>query len=214
MLNLSINHLSQIHSLQPHTTGCVYKTAVWKNLSAEHKVLVRDFENKMVSRADVVKAYEEYYAGKGDYLRAFLLTMIWGFSDNGYGTFRTNSYITIPAHTERVRTALEAVGKNDIEKAFKVLKSIKGLGISYLSKVLFFASKGKGLTDYCLVFDIRVARALVMLTAPAFVNEIINVMPSDKWEDYRKYNEMIHNYATQYQVDADAIELFLFNQKF
>jgi len=207
-------YIEEIRTLQPHTTGCVYKTAVWKNLSDEHKELVRDFENIMVSRADVVKAYEEYYSAKGDYLRAFLLTMIWGFEDTGYGTFRTNSYITIPEHTERVRTALEAVGQNDIEKAFKELKRIKGLGISYLSKVLFFASKGKGLTDYCLVFDIRVARALVMLNAPAFVNDIINVMPSDKWEDYRKYNEMIHNYASQYQVDADAIELFLFNQKF
>jgi len=207
-------YIEEIRTLQPHYTGCVYKTVVWKNLSAVHKELVRDFENKMVSRADVVKAYEEYYIGKGDYLRAFLLTMIWGFEDTGYGTFRTNNYITIPAHTERVKTALEAVRKNNIEKAFKELKHIKGLGISYLSKVLFFATKGKGITDYCLVFDIRVARALVMLNAPAFVNDIINVMPSDKWEDYRKYNEMIHNYASQYQVDADAIELFLFNQKF
>ena len=207
-------YITKIRALQPHNTGCMYKPAVWKNLSAEHKVLVRDFENKMVSRADVVKAYEKYYAGKGDYLRAFLLTMIWGFEDTGYGTFRTNNYITNPEHIDRVKIALEAVGQNDIEKAFKELKRIKGLGISYLSKVLFFATKGKGLTDYCLVFDIRVARALVMLTAPAFVNDIINVMPSDKWEDYRKYNEMIHNYASQYQVDADAIELFLFNQKF
>jgi len=207
-------YIEEIRTLQPHYTGCVYKTVVWKNLSAVHKELVRDFENKMVSRADVVKAYEEYYIGKGDYLRAFLLTMIWGFEDTGYGTFRTNNYITIPAHTERVKTALEAVRKNNIEKAFKELKHIKGLGISYLSKVLFFATKGKGITDYCLVFDIRVARALVMLNAPAFVNDIINVMPSDKWEDYRKYNEMIHNLALQYQVDAEAIELFLFNQEF
>lgn len=207
-------YIEEIRTLQPHNTGCVYKTVVWKNLSAVHKELVRDFENKMVSRADVVKAYEEYYIGKGDYLRAFLLTMIWGFEDTGYGTFRTNNYITIPAHTERVKTALEAVRKNNIEKAFKELKHIKGLGISYLSKVLFFATKGKGITDYCLVFDIRVARALVMLNAPAFVNDIINVMPSDKWEDYRKYNEMIHNLALQYQVDAEAIELFLFNQEF
>jgi hypothetical protein len=207
-------YIKEIRPLQPHTTGCVYKTGVWKNLSAEHKELVRDFENKMVSRADVVKAYEEYYAGIGDYLRAFLLTMIWGFEDTGYGTFRTNNYITSTAHTACIKTALEAVAVHDIEKAFRELKRIKGLGISYISKVLFFATKAIGMSDYCLVFDIRVSRALVMLTAPAFVNDIINVMPSDKWEDYRKYNEMIHNYASQYQVDADAIELFLFNQKF
>jgi hypothetical protein len=207
-------YISKIEALQPHSTGCVYKTNVWKNLSAEHKELIRDFEDKMVSRADVIKSYNDYYTGSGDYLRAFLLTMIWGFEDTGYGTFRTNSYITIPAHTERVRTALEAVGKNNIEKAFKELKRIKGLGISYLSKVLFFATKGKGLTDYCLVFDIRVARSLVMLTAPAFVNDIVNVYPSDKWEDYQKYNDMIHNYAKQYNVEAEALELFLFNQEF
>lgn len=207
-------YISQINALKPENTGCIYKTSVWKNLSNDHKGLVRDYEDKELARVNVTKAYQDYFSGKGDYLRAFLLTMIWGFEDTGYGTFRTNIYITNPEHTERIRTALEAVGQNDIEKAFRELKRIKGLGISYISKVLFFATKAKGISEYCLVFDIRVARALVMLNAPTFVNDIINVTPSDKWEDYRKYNEMIHNYAVQYQVDAEAIELFLFNQKF
>jgi len=207
-------YISQIAALKPEIIGCTYKTAVWKNLSEDHKGLVCDYEDKNVTRTDVLKAYEEYYAGKGDYLQAFLLTMIWGFEYTGYGTFRTNNYITNPAHTQRIRAALEAIGQNDVEKAYRELKRIKGLGISYISKVLFFATKSSGVSEYCLIFDIRVARALVMLTAPAFVNDIVDVMPSGKWEDYRKYNEMIHNYAQQYQVDAESIELFLFNQKF
>lgn len=207
-------YISQINALKPENTGCTYRTSVWKNLSNDHKGLVCDYEDKYVSRADVIKAYQGYYAGHSDYLRAFLLTMIWGFEDTGYGTFRTNNYITNPEHTERIRTALEAVGQNDIEKAFRELKRIKGLGISYISKVLFFATKAMGLSEYCLVFDIRVARSLVMLSAPAYVNDIITVMPSDKWKDYRKYNEMMYKLAEQYQLSAESIELFLFEQEF
>ena len=52
-----------------------------------------------------------------------------------------------------------------------------------------------------------------MLTAPGYVNDIVSVMPSDKWEDYQKYNAMIHNLAANYQVEAESIELFLFESK-
>lgn len=207
-------YVSQIAALKPEGTGCIYKTSVWKNLSVAHKALVCDYEDKDVTRADVLKAYQSYYDGNDDYLRAFLLTMIWGFEYTGYGTFRTNNYITNPENAEIIRTALEAVGQYEVEKAFRALKRIKGLGISYISKVLFFATKAKEISAYCLVFDIRVARSLVMLSAPAYVNDIITVMPSDKWKDYRKYNELMYKLAEQYQLSAESIELFLFEQEF
>jgi hypothetical protein len=207
-------HISKIKQLKPLTTGCVYKTAKWENLDGEHKEIVRDFENKWVSRADVIKSFEDYYSDKNGYMRAFLLTMIWGFEDAGYGTYRTNNYILIPENVEKINVAFEAVKSNDIKRAFKTLKSINGLGISYLSKVLYFATRGLGMTEYSLIFDIRVARSLVQLTAPAVVFELINIYPSDKYEDYQKYNAMIHYYAKQYNVEAESIELFLFNQKF
>ena len=207
-------YIPQIQALNPATTGCTYKTTVWSKLDEQHKNRIRNFENKWVSRAEVTQLYVEYFAGRADALSAFLLTMIWGFEYTGYGSYRTNKYLDSEENQQRIISALEAVQNNDIEKAFKELKKINGLGISYISKVLFFATKAKGLKEYCLIFDIRVARSLVMLTAPGYVNDIVSVMPSDKWEDYQKYNAMIHNLAANYQVEAESIELFLFDQKF
>ena len=207
-------YIKQIKKIQPAQSGFVYKRGTWKNLKSNHKALFKDYENKMITRPDVIKAYKDYFNGKGDCLKPFLMTMIWGFADTGYGTYRTNSYVTDAANLKLVKAGVDAVKINDLKSAFKHLKSIKGLGISYLSKVLYFATKGAGIKEYALIFDIRVARSLVQLSVPAFMMNLVSIFPSNKFEDYQKYNDLLHKLAKQYKVEADAIELFLFQQKF
>ena len=195
-------------------TGYEYKIKIWDKLSAAHKLLVKDFEGKVITRADVIKSFDDYYRGGMNVLRPFLLTMIWGFDDTGYGTYRTNQYLASKENIELIKQSMDAVQKGDIKTAFTKLLKIKGLGISYLSKVLYFASKSAGLKDYTLIFDIRVASSLVQLTVPNEIYEIVTVSPSSKYDNFEKYNKLLHNLAANYNVEADAIELFLFEQKF
>lgn len=207
-------YINQIRGLKPMAQEFNYNAKKWQQLSSEHKILVSDFEDIYISRDDVVKVFNNYYFGNSDYMRAFLLTMIWGFGDTGYGTFRTNNFISTPANTELIKQSIDSARVNDLERAYNLLKKIKGLGVSYISKVLYFATRGAGIQDYALIFDNRVAQSLVRLFAGNDIYRLVNISPSSKFEDYQTYNKIIHQFAKQYEVEADVIELFLFNRSF
>ena len=207
-------YISEIKSIKNDESEFKYKTSVWSKLRPELKKEVLDFENNPISRSHVLEAYKDYFDNRVNIIRPFLLTMIWGFSDNGYGTYRTNKYLSNLENHKLIQTAFEAVNKEEIEKAFRALKKIEGLGISYISKILYFAGRAKGIKNYPLIYDIRVARSLLMLSTPKDVVELLEVYPSSKFKDYEKYNKMIHGWAEQYNLNAECIEIFLFDQKF
>lgn len=207
-------YISQIQTIKNDESAFEYKTSVWSKLSPEFKEEIKDFENKPISRTHVLQAYKDCFENKGGIIRPFLLTMVWGFSDNGYGTYRTNKYLSNLENHKLIQTAFEAVNKEEIEKAFRALKKIEGLGISYISKILYFAGRAKGIKNYPLIYDIRVARSLLMLSTPKDVVELLEVYPSSKFKDYEKYNKMIHGWAEEYNLSAECIEMFLFDQKF
>jgi hypothetical protein len=194
--------------------GFKYNTQTWSGLSDDHKKLIKDFEDKEITRGDVIQAYETYYKDGTDVMIPFLLAMVWGFADTGYGTHRTNNYLNNTENIEKIKQSVDAIKNHDIKKAFKTLKKIKGLGVSYITKVLYFASKAAGFERYTLIFDIRVAKSLVQLTTPSKIFEIVSVSPSSKYEDYEKYNNLLHRLAHEYDLEADAIELFLFEREF
>ena len=193
------------------SSGCMYHAETWSKLSIAQKKVIADFKEKTITRAHIIKAYKDYYKNGTDVLRPFLLTMIWGFADTGYGTHRTKKYIDSKPNLKLIKESIDAVKEKDIESAFAKLKKIKGLGISYISKVLYFASKAANHKDYVLIFDIRVARSLININTDKEIAKLVNIYPSDKYEDYVAFNKLMHDLAKKYKVDADVIELFLFD---
>src|SRR5690554_6738171 len=170
-----------IQELKPLTDSKFkYDKVRWKNLNMTFSSLITHFENKDISRQDVVNAYKDFYNGKSGWENPFLLTMIWGFADTGYGTYRTNEYLSKEINFVLIKEALEAVQNRKLEIAFNKLKTIHGLNISYVSKILYFATRGCGYDEYVLIYDIRVARSLIKLTTIPEVFEIVEISPSTK----------------------------------
>jgi len=196
----------------------IYNATRWTNLNADFKNLIKDFEDKEITRQDVINAYKNYYADNNiGVMRAFLLTMVWGFAETGYGTHRTNNYISSEENRLLIKNALDFINENNqdsLKKAFKELKKIKGLGVSYLTKILYFATKATNRDNYALIFDIRVAASLIKLTTPKEIYEIVNIGPSSKFIDYQKFNDLIHKLAKDSDVETDQLEMYLFNQDF
>jgi hypothetical protein len=219
MITFNERQKTKIKSLKPHSDSrFLYKKERWTNLNPDFKNLINDFEDKEISRQNVIDAYKEYYedSSKG-FMKAFLLTMVWGFADTGYGTHRTNKYIGDIGNINKIKEAIDFIqlnGQDNLKNAFKKLKDIKGLGVSYLTKILYFATKAKYADNYALIFDIRVAAALVKLTTPNEIYAIVNVGPSSKFTDYQNFNSLIHKLAKDNQVEADQMEMYLFNQDF
>lgn len=190
-----------------------YESKRWNNLNDKYTYVLSDYLDKDISRQDVINAYREYFAERAEWYLPFLLTMIWGFSTNGYGTFRTNNYVSDEGNILNIKMAFDAIKQNDLKLAYDSLNRIKGLNISYISKVLYFATRACSYREYALIFDIRVARSLVKLSVPSNIFEIIEIFPSTKFKHYVIYNDMMHKYARELDVEADSLEMFLFEQK-
>jgi hypothetical protein len=219
MISFNDQQVNKIKNLSPlKDSKFKYNTLKWTNLNADFKNLIDDFNDKEITRQDVIDAFKNYYQDNDiGVMRAFLLTMIWGFADTGYGTHRTNNYISSEENRVIIKGAVDIINRDDqdsLKKAFKELTKIKGLGVSYLTKILYFATRAKNQDDYALIFDIRVAASLVKLTTPNEIFEIVNIGPSSKFKDYQYFNNLIHELAVDHKVEADQLEMYLFNQDF
>lgn len=219
MILFTEEQIININKLNPLTDSkFTYDVNRWANLNQNFKYLIQDFENIEISRKNVIDAFDAYFKNEDNsFIKPFLLSMVWGFSNTGYGTHRTNNYISVEENRTKIKNALDFINddKNDsLKKAYKELKKIKGLGISYITKVLYFATRAKKQKTYSLIFDIRVAAALLKLTTPKEIYEIVNVGPSSKFSDYEKYNILLRNIANTNDIEPEQLEMYLFNQDF
>lgn len=191
-----------------------YDTARWRHLNNEFSTSITHFENQDISRQDVINSYKDFYDSKTEWETPFLLTMVWGFGDTGYGTYRTNSYLSKESNHLLIKEALQAVYNLELEKAYHKLKNIHGLNISYISKILYFATRACNYKEYALIFDIRVARSLIELTTVPEIFEIVEITPSSKFRHFMMYNRLMHKYSEELDVSAECLEVFLFEQRF
>ena len=205
------NYKEEIAALNPlENSKFYYNPSTWKLLDKPWRERLITIENKEISRKDIIECYKNYYEkNDSDFIQPFLLTMVWGFAKNGYGAYRTNKYLQIVNH-ENIKNALTNVKKGNIKGAFDLLMKIDGLSISYVSKVLYFATRGVGIKNYTLIFDIRVARALVEIEAGPIIASIISVNPSGKFIDFDIYNNLMHEIANKIDAKAECLEMYLF----
>jgi hypothetical protein len=219
MIKFNQQQQINIKNLNPLTDSkFIYNTSKWEKLNNDLKEKIKEFENKEITRNDVTNSYKEYFNGNSkDFIKPFLITMVWGFANAGYGTHRTNKYLTTPGNDLLIKNALDQIkisNQESLKNAFKSLKKIDGLGVSYITKVLHFATYAQGYNNYALIFDIRVAVALLKLTTPKEIFDIISVSPSSKFKDYQNYIKLIHKIAKENNVNPDQLEMYLFNQEF
>lgn len=210
MLHLKECQLLEIRNLDPlNESKFEYNSNRWRALHPDLKCVAKDYCDDDISREHVIKSFKNYFDHKVGVEFPFVLTMIWGFADTGYGTYRTNKYYTLE-NIKLMQSAFSSVKEKNIQQAYKTLKSIKGLNISYISKLLYFSTRALEHSDYFLIFDIRVARSLIRLSCPPTLVNLIDVKPSDKFEHYSQYNLQMHQLARQHQVSAEALEMYLF----
>ena len=83
-----------------------------------------------------------------------------------------------------------------------------------MTKIIYFATRAKIVDNYALIFDIRVASALIKLTTSNEIFEVVTIKPSFKFDKYQIFNQLIHETAREYKVEAEQLEMYLFNQIF
>jgi hypothetical protein len=214
---------SEISQLKPSEQTMFYNFESWKKWLPDFEIdLIHESFKGEISRQtlfDYAKLSSENSSSEQS-LRLFIACMMWGYGSDldkkgdGRGPFRVLKILSQSNAVSKIHDAF--LLQNELEKSYKLLISIKGLGVSFLSKFLYFSSKGCGIEKYALIFDARVANSLVHLNSNySLIADLVNVMPSDIFEHYNYYVDMLHKEADKLDCKgrADNIELFLFERK-
>ncbi|MFV8316250.1 hypothetical protein [Mycobacterium sp. 23] len=150
-------------------------------------------------------------SGKDEhFIDLFWHILAWGV----VGNFRNASQIVQkaidegPAHLlAALRPAAESSYLGDIEGGYRAFidNPISRFNYAFFSKFLYFTGSRLSRDARCLIFDDRVASALLAITGESYV-------PGGRrpWNAYAKYCRDVHGWSNRYGVEADEIEWRLY----
>ncbi len=134
-------------------------------------------------------------------------TLIWGYPYGGRGNNILNTLKKLGGLISILDIKEKNISKKELNKIVKEFANIGGLGISTWSKLLyFFEFSVEG--SKCQIFDKRIEDSL---NAVGFkeLQEICELKQHDK-DSFFRYITCLNRIAKELDVDADKIELFLF----
>jgi len=202
-LELTREQIAFIRTLNPLNQGIMYSAQSWHNLHENYKEHVREFENTNITRTQIFEEYTRFFNNpqNGNWIKPFILTMIWGFGNSGYKVYRTHLYLE-QNNQNYISNALKLVNNNRFNDAFNELNNIRGLGMSFITKVLYFSSLRTG-QNFPIILDLKVIKSL---------NDNFKIrLVYNRRRDYDRYIKLVHNTAHYHNLLPESIELYLFN---
>jgi hypothetical protein len=174
---------------------------------AEIKVIL-ERHPRAIKRIDIVALAGE--AGENpapaSIRRVFLATMLWGYTNVGYGPWRVARMLGNLAQLDRVLSeAHKAIRSSNIRQAYTSLQDahIPYFGPAFFTKFLYFAGLGCGVDHFPLILDSRVMLSLQELLGA-------NAPALGELDDYLQYVACLHEWAELLDCRADSIEYLLF----
>lgn len=138
--------------------------------------------------------------------QVFLATMLWGYTNIGYGPWRVARMLEDPIQLDSVLSeAHKAVLSSNIHLAYAVLQDaqITYFGPAFFTKFLYFAGLGCGVDHFPLIFDSRVKASLRELLGS-------QAPTGSGLDDYLKYVALLHEWAEMLDCRADSIEYLFY----
>jgi predicted house-cleaning noncanonical NTP pyrophosphatase (MazG superfamily) len=140
----------------------------------------------------------------------FLMAMAWGYGPNGYGPTRTKAVLDQDGAEEKLAAIVEATRSDGAAAgwhALLVTHKIKGLNMSFGTKLLYFAGYTTEQRPRPLILDERV-RASLQKVAPGAV-------PAKGWvreADYLRFLDLAELWASEptWEQAPDVVEYGLF----
>ena len=216
-LNLD-NYIAEINRLNPLLNSSYeFVPAKWALLNPEYYNQLGIQEGDRITRQLVIDAFSKYFDGnQSDPVVPFALAMIWGYGNNNRGVSFTNSFINQEQTKDQIKNGLHYLKEDLWSNSLNSFNKIKNLGISYSSKVMYFAGRSLKRENYKypLIFDNRVANSIIGLSTPKELRDLVEISRKQKFNSYMEYCSLIHNTAEKYKVEADSIEYFLFKSEF
>lgn len=147
----------------------------------------------------------------------FFAAMIWGYGTVGTGAWRTDKMLATLESEAKIESAFELVRQGRVADAYRAL-NLYWCGPSYISKFLYACGLCSGAMPLPVILDSVVAGTLSALLEKhghdhrEFFKLGKDGMPQYFPEGYERYVLMLNDWARQLHVQADEIELYLFEK--
>lgn len=178
-----------------------------KNSKANPRYLVRFFS--IYGDRDRVRLSREMLFEKTESRKEFIFkVLLWGYPTKGIG----NNIDTIlqEENFEKLKNILEKYKNNNVssEKLEKDIAEINGLGISTISKFLYFLNaKIDGFK--ALILDDQIMN-IINDKRLKELNDLSKITRNNVVKKYPKYLEKMETLSKELQCEPDQIELFLY----
>ena len=167
------------------------------------------------NRADVVDFYRNEDIAKET---KFIAAMIWGYSPtaggrrDGRGPYRVMKMFSDPAKAATAIGNVDITTRDDIVRSYESLDdALDRCGPNFFTKHLYFLGKSTNIEKYPLIFDDRVARGILKLSASNHDwMEMVTASAMRSPEAYMLYLAFAFEEADKIHCNADHIEYFLF----
>jgi len=180
----------------------------WKNINPEiieyHEDIFGQDTEITISRKDLFRSFNN------DPIETFILKVIyWGYPAGMRGdNFKK---ITSPESLFFLKKFLNDIKQNDVIDEKRIgyaLKTINGLGLSTLSKYLYF-TKSTFMGKRCLILDRELIKIFNNMYFVEF-NGLRKVLYPCTVKNYFDYIDISHHIAEYHKFEADRLEMFLF----
>jgi hypothetical protein len=191
-------------------------------ISQVYKVF--NLDNKPLNRRAIKDLFNNY-ENANDLYFAFICTMVWGkrglVGDGGvnknFVLYETNKKQII----QTLQNSITLMKENKLNDAWKTLSGLKGLGPSYLTKLIYFFSYDFAETIKLrpLIFDTIQAKNYASLLIQAgsldkfkklYRGDLNNVYSKINFNMYNEYLKDMNDWATKIEVEPDNLEAFIF----
>lgn len=195
---------------RPRQGGIDWKLKDWLIAFPEHEASLTELKKMNFGLLDrkFVRSVVQAFLKNNQLELAFLVTLIWGYGDRGYGRFRAKELLRQKKLSESLKDCTSALNTNDTNRAFKSLieTGADGLGSSFGTKFLYFAAKDD-VSPRPIILDRLVLDAI----------QKWGVYPRKKFitidsEKYLKMTREFHEAAIFYKIESDELEEILFSR--
>ncbi len=182
----------------------------WKSTFRGHEVAHADLLAHSEAEGGIARSFIHDHAD-GDPVDLFLMAMVWGYGRTGYGPSRTSAVLSQPDAEEKIGKVVEETRNNGAAAGWEALlqtHQIKGLGMSFGTKLLYFAGYESGHTPRPLILD-QVVRASLQEVRPGTVPATGMVREAD----YIRYLQLAEDWAADpaWRQQPDVVEYGLFS---
>ena len=209
-INVYVNLIKEIPVLKQ---SAKIKKSVWgkflnNNYSHSQEIDYEQIGFDIFGTNEIVEISREDIFNESDTKKKIVMILMWGYPTGGRG-FNITKILKVLGCLEKTLDEVNNRNLSDIEfnDLIKVFENISGLGFSTWSKLLYFF-KVKFKSKSCQIYDSKIVESLnkkqfqeLCLQGKTWGQNI---------NDYCRYIDLVHNFATQIRVSPDQVELFLF----